>query len=108
MAFGQGSLTPPGAPGATMKTLDELDVAIAGVNNAVSAIQDEARTPISTASCTIDRSESYYLTDNLMPEGGDVLAEWNVVSIKTNLKEKDLAGVFDIPSKMHQLPVRDW
>ena len=41
-------------------------------------------------------------------EGGDILAEWNIVSIKTDLKEKDLTGVFDIPSEMHRLPTRDW
>ncbi len=41
-------------------------------------------------------------------EGGDVLAEWDVVSIKTDLKEKDVDGVFDVPSEMHRLPSREW
>lgn len=49
IALAQGSLTPPGAPAATMKTLDQL----------------EARTPISSLPYTISSSGSYYLTANL-------------------------------------------
>ncbi len=70
-AFGQGNLTPPGAPSATMKTLDELDSAIAGVSNAVSAIQDEARIDLATIAGDgsnhhiITESGSYYLSENL-------------------------------------------
>ena len=45
----QGSLTPPGAPAATMKSLDQV----------------EARTPILSAPFTITNSGSYYLTANL-------------------------------------------
>ena len=60
--FGQGSLTPPGAPGATMKTLTELDTAI-------SQIQGEARTPISQAGITITAAGSYILTTNLLSSG---------------------------------------
>ena len=38
-AFGQGSLTPPGAPTPTMKTLNELDAAIAVVSNTVAQVE---------------------------------------------------------------------
>ena len=48
-AAAQGSLTPPGAPGATMKTLQQV----------------EPRTPISSAPYTISQPGSYYLTTNL-------------------------------------------
>jgi hypothetical protein len=49
LAFAQGSLTPPGAPGPSMKTLQQI----------------EARTPISSLPFTISASGSYYLTGNL-------------------------------------------
>ncbi len=48
-AFSQGSLTPPGAPAPTMKTLDQI----------------ETRTPISTP-YTISTPGSYYLTTNVL------------------------------------------
>ena len=47
--LGQGSLTPPGEPAPTMKSLDQL----------------EPRTPISSVPYTITQSGSYYLTTNL-------------------------------------------
>jgi formylglycine-generating enzyme required for sulfatase activity len=41
MVFAQGSLTPPGAPGATMKTMDQLDTAISGVSNTVLQVKSD-------------------------------------------------------------------
>ena len=49
----QGSLTPPGTPAPTMKTLDQIDAKL------------EKRTPISSLPFTISQSGSYYLTTNL-------------------------------------------
>ena len=52
--FGQGSLTPGGAPAPVMKTLDQV----------------EARTPIESLPYEITESGSYYLAANLtMPDG---------------------------------------
>jgi len=53
----QGSLTPPGAPAPTMKTLAQI----------------EARTPISSAPFTISVPGSYYLTTNLTVSSGDAI-----------------------------------
>ncbi len=93
LAFGQGSLTPPGAPAATMKTLSQLDAAIVDVNtdvaNVDSAVADvataiglaEPRTPLvvgspgvsigASGTITITQSGSYYLTENLTVTSGD-------------------------------------
>ena len=61
----QGSLTPPGAPAPTMKTLAQI----------------EPRTPISSAPFTISAPGSYYVTTNLTPgvnQDGIVVAADNV------------------------------
>jgi hypothetical protein len=68
--FGQGSLTPPGAPAPTMKTLAQI----------------EPRTPISAAPFTISAPGSYYLTTNL------TVATGNAVIIATNGVTLDLGG----------------
>ena len=69
-AFAQGALTPPGAPAATMKSLDQI----------------EPRTPISSAPFTITQSGSYYLTTNLTVTTGDG------IDISTNGVTLDLNG----------------
>ena len=66
----QGSLTPPGAPAPTMKTLQQV----------------EPRTPIATAPFTISQPGSYYLTTNLTVSGGDA------ITIATNGVTLDLNG----------------
>ena len=53
--FAQGSLAPPGAPGASMKSLAQI----------------EPRTPISSLPFTIGSPGSYYLTQNLNMTSGD-------------------------------------
>jgi len=55
--FAQGSLTPPGAPAPTMKSLDII----------------EARTPISAVPYMISSPGSYYLTANLNVTAGDAI-----------------------------------
>ena len=72
--FGQGSLTPPGAPASTMKTLDQLDAKL------------EKRTPISALPLTISSAGSYYLTTNVNYSGsGDgIVILANNVTIDLN------------------------
>jgi hypothetical protein len=66
----QGSLTPPGAPAPTMKTLTQI----------------EPRTPISSLPFTISVPGSYYLTTNL------TTAVSNAIVIATNGVTLDLGG----------------
>jgi hypothetical protein len=69
-AFSQGSLTPPGAPAPTMKTLAQI----------------EPRTPIASAPLTITVPGSYYLTTNL------TVASGTAITIATNGVTLDLNG----------------
>ncbi|WP_372807807.1 right-handed parallel beta-helix repeat-containing protein [Pontiella sp.] len=68
-ALAQGSLTPPGAPAPTMKTLSQI----------------EARTPISAAT-TITQPGSYYLTAEISVAGG------NGITISADEVTLDLNG----------------
>jgi len=69
--FAQGSLTPPGAPAPTMKTLNQV----------------EPRTPISSAPFTISAPGSYYLTTNLVG-----IADNSGIVIAASDVTLDLAG----------------
>jgi hypothetical protein len=68
--FAQGSLTPTGAPGATMLTLSQID----------------PRTRISSAPYNITTPGAYYLTTNL------TVTSANAISISTNGVTLDLNG----------------
>ena len=81
-AFSQGPLTPPGAPGPTMKSLDELDAKLNQAN-----AKAEKRIPISTLPFNINASGSYYLTGNLSLNSGA-----NGITINANDVSIDLMG----------------
>ncbi|MGI8966533.1 MAG: right-handed parallel beta-helix repeat-containing protein, partial [Limisphaerales bacterium] len=66
-SFAQGNLTPTGPPGATMKTLAQI----------------QPRTPISSVPFTITNSGSYYLTTNLVGINGIIIST-NSVTLDLN------------------------
>jgi hypothetical protein len=70
--FAQGSLTPPGAPAPTMKTLDQV----------------QPRTPIGDVNYTITQPGSYYLTANRTETVASSAGIW----IQTNDVTLDLNG----------------
>ena len=71
-AFGQGSLTPPGAPGETMKTLAQV----------------EPRTAITQVPVVISNSGSYYFTTNLVCS----VSSPQAIRVITNDVSIDLCG----------------
>ncbi len=71
-ALGQGPLTPPGAPGAGMKTLAQI----------------EPRTPITNIPMTITQPGSYYLTTNLTC----AVANTNGITVLADRVTLDLNG----------------
>lgn len=75
LIFGQGSLTPPGAPTPTMKSLDQI----------------EARKVISSAPFIINASGSYYLTNNLSVSSGDAITI-SVNNVSLNLNGFTISG----------------
>lgn len=86
----QGSLTPPGAPGATMRTLDEIDASITGVANALEQVESRIDLATVAGNATyehvISQPGSYYLSGNL-----DV-ATANGISIDSEGVTLDLNG----------------
>ena len=70
-SFAQGSLTPPGAPAPTMKSLAQI----------------EPRTPISSLPFTITNAGSYFLTTNLTGQAGT-----NGITISADHVTIDLNG----------------
>ena len=74
-AFGQGVLTPPGAPAPTMRSLDQVYG------------RTDARTALTNSGAvTISQPGSYYLTTNLAVSSG------NAITIATNQVTLDLNG----------------
>jgi len=93
IAFGQGSLTPPGAPVPTMKTLDQISQQVTNLSQAITnQFQQqkslvEPRTPISTFGTTLTAPGSYYLATNLASgssTGDGILVRTNNVTIDLN------------------------
>jgi hypothetical protein len=98
--FAQGSLTPPGAPAPTMKSLDQI----------------EPRTPISSLPYTISTPGSYYLTKSLtVPDDGTLaitVAADNVTidlcgfSITATGSTSSVSGI-SVPTSQKNLCVRN-
>jgi parallel beta-helix repeat protein len=97
-AHAQGSLTPPGAPARTMKSLDQI----------------EPRTPISALPFTISTSGSYYLTGNLTATTNGVAITVAADNVTIDLNGFTLAGgatggrtAISVPAAQKCLSVRN-
>jgi parallel beta-helix repeat protein len=77
MLFGQGALTPPGAPAPTMKTLDQ--------------VQPRTLIPGGTAVFTISSEGSYYLSGNLSIASGNAITV-NASNVTIDLQGFELIG----------------
>ena len=82
--MGQGSLTPPGAPTPGMKTLAQIDAAVAQV---------EPRFAITNLPHTINQAGSYYLDRNLLGSAGNSGITINANDVTLDLNGFRLVGI---------------
>lgn len=84
-ATAQGSLTPPGAPAPTMKTLSQI----------------EPRTPLAALPVTLTNAGSYYLTTNLVGVAGQNGITINADQVRVDLNGFALLGVSGSLNAVH-------